>query len=115
MPSRAIPKAPSSFPAVPLPLPLLYAAIAVAGFALSISITASIAGVLAIASGGAIGTANSLRTMASRVGQSIIPIVASLVAAAIGTGSIFVLIGISLAASGAAVRLESKRLERSSR
>src|SRR5580658_4098363 len=60
--------------AFPLPLPLLYAAIAVAGFALSISITASIAGVLAIASGGAIGTANSLRTMASRIGQSIIPI-----------------------------------------
>src|SRR6202035_3712042 len=67
--------------AFPLPLSLLYAAIAVAGFALSISITASIAGVLAIASGGAIGTANSLRTMASRIGQSIIPIVASLVAA----------------------------------
>jgi predicted MFS family arabinose efflux permease len=95
--------------AFPLPLPILYAAIAVAGFALSISITASIAGVLVIASGGAIGTANSLRTMASRVGQAIIPIVASLVAAAIGTGSIFVLLGISLAASGAAVRLDSKR------
>jgi predicted MFS family arabinose efflux permease len=95
--------------AFPLPLPILYAAIAVAGFALSISITASIAGVLVIASGGAIGTANSLRTMASRIGQAIIPIVASLAAAAIGTGSIFVLLGISLVASGAAVRLDSKR------
>src|SRR5580693_7078426 len=41
--------------AFPLPLPLLYAAIAVAGFALSISITASIAGVLSIASGGDAG------------------------------------------------------------
>jgi MFS family permease len=101
--------------AFPLPLPLLYAAIAVAGFALSISITASIAGVLAIASGGAIGTANSLRTMASRIGQSIIPIVASLVAAAVGTGGIFVLIGISLAASGAAVRFDSKRTDSSAR
>jgi MFS family permease len=101
--------------AVPLPLPLLYAAIATAGFTLSISITASIAGVLAIASGGAIGTANSLRTMASRVGQSIIPIVASLVAAAVGTGSIFVLIGLSLAASGAAVRFEMKRGAETSR
>jgi predicted MFS family arabinose efflux permease len=98
-----------------LPLPILYAAIAVAGFALSISITASIAGVLVIASGGAIGTANSLRTMASRIGQAIIPIVASLVAAAIGTGSIFVLLGISLAASGAAVRLDSKRSDSVSR
>jgi hypothetical protein len=101
--------------AFPLPLPLLYAAIAVAGFALSISITASIAGVLSIASGGAIGTANSLRTMASRIGQSIIPIVASLVAAATGTGSIFVIIGIGLAASGAAVRFDSKRTDSSAR
>ncbi len=101
--------------ALPLPLPLLYLAIGTAGFALSISITASIAGVLAIATGGAIGTANSLRTMASRIGQSVIPILASVVAAAIGTGSIFVLIGLSLAASGAAVRVESKRLQRASR
>jgi len=101
--------------AFPLPLPVLYAAIAVAGFALSISITASIAGVLTIASGGAIGTANSLRTMASRIGQSIIPIVASLVAAATGTGSIFVIIGMGLAASGAAVRFDSKRTDSSAR
>jgi MFS family permease len=95
--------------ALPLPLPLMYSAIAVAGFALSIAITASIAGVLAIASGGAIGTANSLRTMASRIGQFVIPILASFIAAAVGTGSIFVIIGISLAASGAAVRFDSKR------
>ena len=95
--------------ALPLPLWLMYSAIALAGFALSIAITASIAGVLAIASGGAIGTANSLRTMANRIGQFIIPILASFIAAAIGTGSIFVMIGISLAASGAAVRFDSKR------
>jgi hypothetical protein len=50
--------------------------------------------------------------MASRIGQSIIPILASLVAAAIGTGSIFVLIGLSLAASGAAVRFDNKRADR---
>lgn len=95
--------------ALPLPLWLMYSAIALAGFALSIAITASIAGVLAIASGGAIGTANSLRTMANRIGQFIIPILASFIAAAIGTGSIFVMIGISLAASGAAVRFDSRR------
>ena len=101
--------------ALPLPLPLLYAAIAVAGFALSLSMTGSIAGVLAIAKGGAIGTANSLRTMASRIGQSIIPILASLIAAAIGTGSIFVIIGLTLAASGAAVRFDAKRADQASR
>jgi predicted MFS family arabinose efflux permease len=95
--------------ALPLPAPLMYAAIAAAGFALSIAITASIAGVLGMASGGAVGTANSLRTMANRVGQFIIPILAGLIAAATGTAGIFVIIGISLAASGAAVRLDSKR------
>ena len=82
----------------------MYAAIALAGFALSISITASIAGVLGIASGGAVGTANSLRTMGNRIGQFIIPFLASLIAAATGTGGIFVIIGVSLAASGAAVQ-----------
>ena len=96
--------------ALPLPVPVMYAALALAGFALSISITASIAGVLGIASGGAIGTANSLRTMANRAGQFFIPFLASLLAAATGTAGIFVIIGISLAASGAAVRFDSKRV-----
>jgi predicted MFS family arabinose efflux permease len=95
--------------ALPLPVPAMYAALALAGFALSISITASIAGVLGIASGGAIGTANSLRTMANRAGQFFIPFLASLLAAATGTAGIFVIIGISLAASGAAVRFDSRR------
>jgi len=90
--------------ALPLPIPVMYAAIALAGFALSISITASIAGVLGIASGGAVGTANSLRTMGNRIGQFIIPFLASLIAAATGAGGIFVIIGVSLAASGAAVQ-----------
>jgi hypothetical protein len=91
-----------------LPLSVLYAAIAVAGFSLSIAMTASIAGVLAIASGGAIGTANSLRTMVNRVGQFFIPIMAGAIAAAIGTGSIFVILGIGLAASGVAVHFDTK-------
>jgi MFS family permease len=95
--------------ALPLPMPLLYAAIAVAGFALSVAITASIAGVLGMASGGAIGTANSLRTMANRVGQFIIPILASLIATMFGTGGIFVIIGVTLAASGAAVQFDKRR------
>jgi predicted MFS family arabinose efflux permease len=95
--------------ALPLPLPVMYVAIATAGFALSISMTASIAGVLGIASGGAVGTANSLRTMGNRIGQFTIPFLASLIAAATGTAGIFVIIGISLAASGAAVRFDGKR------
>jgi predicted MFS family arabinose efflux permease len=97
--------------AVPMPLWAMYATIALAGFALSVSITASIAGVLGIASGGAVGTANSLRTMGNRIGQFIIPFLAGLIAAATGTGGIFVIIGVSLAASGVAVRFEDKRTE----
>jgi MFS family permease len=95
--------------ALPLPLAGMYVAIAVAGFALSISITASIAGVLGLASGGAVGTANSLRTMGNRIGQFVIPFCASLLAASTGTAGIFVIIGLSLAASGAAVRFDRKR------
>jgi Major Facilitator Superfamily len=95
--------------ALPLPLPVLYAAVAIAGFTLSIAMTASIAGVLAIATGGAIGTANSLRTMVNRVAQFIIPILASAIAMAVGTGSVFVILGVGLAASGAAVHFDTKR------
>jgi predicted MFS family arabinose efflux permease len=97
--------------AVPMPMWAMYATIAIAGFALSVSITASIAGMLGIASGGAVGTANSLRTMGNRIGQFIIPFLAGLIATVTGTGGIFVIIGVSLAASGAAVRFENQRAE----
>ncbi|HZR61471.1 MAG TPA: MFS transporter [Xanthobacteraceae bacterium] len=100
-----------SYAAVALPLPraFLYVAVAVAGFSLSVAMTASIAGVLAIATGGAIGTANSLRTMVNRVAQFFIPIMAGAIATAIGTGSIFVLLGIGLAASGVAVHFDTRQ------
>ena len=100
-----------SYAAVALPLPraALYIAVAVAGFSLSVAMTASIAGVLAIATGGAIGTANSLRTMVNRVAQFFIPILAGAIATAIGTGSIFVLLGIGLAASGVAVHFDTRQ------
>jgi hypothetical protein len=94
--------------ALPLSLPVLYVAVAIAGFSLSIAMTASIAGVLAIATGGAIGTANSLRTMVNRIAQFIIPILASTIAAAVGIGSVFVILGVGLAASGAAVHFDTK-------
>ncbi len=100
-----------SYAAVALPLPraFLYVVVAVAGFSLSVAMTASIAGVLAIAAGGAIGTANSLRTMVNRVAQFIIPILASTIAAAVGIGSVFIILGIGIAASGAAVHFDTRR------
>jgi hypothetical protein len=95
--------------ALKLPLAAMHAVIATAGFSLSISITASIAGVLGLASAHAVGTANSLRTMGNRIGQFVIPFLAGLIAVATGVAGIFVLIGLSLAASGAAVRFGAKK------
>jgi predicted MFS family arabinose efflux permease len=89
---------------LPLPLSAMHVAIAAAGFSLGISVTVSIAGLLALASAEARGTANSLRMMGNRVGQFTIPFLASLIAAATGVAGIFLVIGVSLAASAAAVR-----------
>ena len=68
----------------------------------------SIAGLLALASAEARGTANSLRMVGNRIGQFTIPFLAGLVAAAAGVASIFFIIGLTLAASAATVQLGRK-------
>jgi predicted MFS family arabinose efflux permease len=90
-----------SFAAVALPLPpsLMLVVVAVAGFAIGIAITATIAGLLNLATPETRGTANSLRLMGNRAGQLVIPFSVGLVAAATGAGGIFVLIGASLMVS----------------
>jgi MFS family permease len=85
--------------ALPLPLAALMVAIAGAGFALGISVTGSIASLLALASDEARGTANSLRMMGNRMGQFVIPFLAGLIAAATGAAGIFLALGLSLVAS----------------
>ena len=95
--------------ALPLPLPLMHGAIAGAGFALGIAVTGSIATLLSLASAEARGTANSLRMMGNRVGQFVIPFLAGLIAAASGAAGIFLVIGVSLVASGAVAQV--KRME----
>jgi MFS family permease len=87
--------------AAPLPFAALGAAIAVAGFALGVAVTVSIAGLLSLASADARGTANSLRMMGNRAGQFTIPVIAGLIAAAAGAASIFFILGLCLAASAA--------------
>jgi MFS family permease len=94
--------------AAPFPFPVMAAVIAAAGFSLGISITVTIASLLALASAQAVGTANSLRIMGNRIGQFVIPFLAGLIAAATGVGGIFLIIGLSLAAS-AAFTLSEKR------
>jgi MFS family permease len=90
-----------SFAAVALPLPpsMMLVVVAVAGFAIGVAITATIAALLNMATPETRGTANSLRLMGNRAGQMVIPFSVGLVAAATGAGGIFVLIGASLMVS----------------
>ena len=81
--------------ALPLPVPLLLPVVAIAGFALGIAITATIAALLNLATPETRGTANSLRIMGNRAGQLVIPFSVGLVAAATGVAGIFLVIGLS--------------------
>ena len=92
--------------ALPLPLALMHVALAGAGFSLGIAVTGSIATLLSLASAEARGTANSLRMMGNRVGQFVIPFLAGLIAAAAGAAGIFLVIGLSLVASGAVAQVK---------
>jgi len=94
--------------AAPLPITLLVVMVAAAGFALSNSITVSIATLLATTSDETRGTANSLRMMGNRMGQFVIPFLAGLIAAAAGVAGIFLIIGASLGVSGAIAHLQQR-------
>jgi predicted MFS family arabinose efflux permease len=89
--------------AVPMSVVALYAATAMTGFGIGIATTITITSVVALTAAGARGTANSLRVTGNRVAQAAMPFAASLVAAATGAGGIFVIIAVSLLASGGAV------------
>jgi predicted MFS family arabinose efflux permease len=91
--------------ALPIPLSAMYAAMTVMGFSLGIATTLSLTNVVDLASPAAMGTVMSLRITGNRIGQVAVPFLASLIAAATGVGGIFVIIALSLAASGAAVHL----------
>jgi len=91
--------------ALPLPFAVMLVIVAVAGFALGIAITATIAALLNLATPETRGTANSLRIMGNRAGQFVIPFSVGLIAAATGAAGIFVIIGASLAASTALMML----------
>ena len=95
--------------ALPVPIAVMYIVIAAAGFTLSNAITVSIATLLAIASDETRGTANSLRMMGNRMGQFVIPVLAGLIAAATGVAGIFLIIGLSLGASGAVAQFGRRK------
>jgi MFS family permease len=90
--------------ALPLPLAAMHVAIAGAGFTLGIAVTVSIAALLALAAPELRGTANSIRMMGNRFGQFTIPFLVSLIAAASGAASIFLVLGASLVVAATVVQ-----------
>jgi len=89
--------------ALPIPLAAMFGAMTLMGFSLGIATTLSLTNVVDIASAAAMGTVMSLRITGNRIGQVAVPFIAGLIAAAAGVAGIFVIIALSLAASGATV------------
>ena len=94
--------------AAPLPVYVMMAVVSVAGFAIGIAITATIAALLNLATVETRGTANSLRIMGNRAGQLVIPFSVGVVAGLTGAAGIFIIIGVSLGVSAAVMALGQK-------
>ena len=90
--------------AAPLPLSAMYVSIAFVGGALGVAVTTGISSLLGLVSADVRGTANSLRTGGTRLGQVVIPFLAGLLAAVAGVASVFIIIGASLAMAATAVQ-----------
>jgi MFS family permease len=86
-------------------LPLMYLSIITVGLSLGIASTTTLSGIVDLAPPAARGTALSLRITGNRVGQVLVPFLASLIAVAAGTAGILLVIAFTLAASGTAVRV----------
>ncbi len=94
--------------ALPISLSAMIAAMLVMGISLGIATTMSLTNVVDLASPEAMGTVMSLRITGNRIGQVALPFAASLIAAATGVGGIFIIIALSLAASGASVHFSGE-------
>jgi MFS family permease len=92
--------------AAPISLPMMYVAIAIVGASLGICVTTAISSLLALVSSDVRGTANSLRTSGTRLGQVVVPFFAGLLAAAMGVASVFLVLGASLAMAATAVQFK---------
>jgi MFS family permease len=90
--------------AVPL-LPLMYLAVTAIGLGLGIGSTTTLSSIVDLAPTQARGTALSLRITGNRVGQVLVPFLASLIATGAGMAGILLVIAFTLAACGTAVRL----------
>jgi hypothetical protein len=56
-----------------------------------------------------LGMSNSVRMVGNRIGVFVVPFLAGLVATAAGIGSVFVLLGLGLAASASVVQLQKRK------
>ncbi|MET0439353.1 MAG: MFS transporter [Devosia sp.] len=92
-----------------MPLWLLGTVLAGTGFGMGLAIACSISLTLAIAPIESRATAMSLRLTASRLGQFLLPLGAGTVAAALGPGSIFAVVGAGLMVCGLLVRVSTPR------
>jgi predicted MFS family arabinose efflux permease len=89
--------------AAPLPLGAMHAAVAVMGFSFGLASTLSITIVVDMTTAGAQGTANSIRIMANRAGQFVMPFGAGLLAAVAGLGGLFLMLAAAIAAVAGAM------------
>mgnify|MGYP000025653674 CR=1 FL=1 len=90
--------------AAPFPIASMYVSIAIVGGSLGIAVTTAISSLLALVGTEVRGTANSLRTGGTRLGQVVIPFLAGILAAAAGVASVFIVLGASLAMAATAVQ-----------
>jgi hypothetical protein len=88
----------------------MYLAVVAIGLGLGIASTTTFSSIVDLAPAAARGTALSLRITGNRVGQVLMPFLASLIAAAIGTAGILLVVGLSLAGSGASIRMSGQRI-----
>ncbi len=89
---------------LPVTLPLMYLAVAVMGFGLGIGATLTFSEVVMLAPRQARATALSLRLTGNRLGQLMVPLLASLIAEVTGIGGVMIILAMTLAASGVFLR-----------
>jgi MFS family permease len=94
--------------AAPFPLSVLYGVAVVLGAAIGIASTLTLSGMMEVAPPGAHATALTLRLTGNRIGQAVIPLLASLVAAATGAAGILLIVALSLTVSGTAVSISQR-------
>ena len=95
--------------ALPLPVAGLYVAAAVMGVGLGISSTLSVSSIVEIVPAAARGTAMTMRITGNRLGQVMLPTLASFIAAAMGAAGVMAIIAVTLTGAAVAVHRTNTR------